>query len=288
MNLHTCFNPYFHQPACLFSYLIVCIFSSPLSADELEFPPLSYFYISAGNDNNNNRNIQLQLNIELEKHQQISAGLGKFLSDDAELDTTQKFIGIATNPYDSYSLGANYNIWGKTNALETKTIDIELFMNFEQWGISINPQVHKATFYNTDDSKKIDAFSKAISFASTYYGYKNYFIGLNYYINQYNDSFVLNDQKLTQISTIAQLLMSSLEKQRLGLILGHFFSWGSLEVNLTQSKASFLEGKTNTISFIADYQLTNQLNLNLITTRQTSSIDDDSLHAIDIGIGFNW
>ena len=257
---------------------------------------------SLGIDSDKNLNRQLQINIELPRYQQISAGYGNSVSSSSLLNTSQFFIGAATNPYEPFSLGAEYSKWGKDKGLEIRNLQTDLFINFEQWSLSLSPQISIVTFYGNGaeviDSGKYDLYSQGVSISSTFYGFEDYFIGFNYFRNQFADdpfffkTDTLKELALDQISESAQLLMTGLEKHHEGMSIGRFFSWGSVEIDFSHSKAALVDAQSNTFTFIIDYELTKQFSLNLITSRQTATSnalpDNSVFYAADFGFSMNW
>ncbi|MDH3327476.1 MAG: hypothetical protein OEM38_12275 [Gammaproteobacteria bacterium] len=267
---------------------------SLLFAIDNDTAPSSSITISTGRDSDNNINRQIQLFKELSSYQQISAGYGESTSDTSLLNTTQQFVSIATDPYKTFSIGAEYSFWGKSRALETRALKSDLFVNINEWGFSFSPQLNVATFYSENGNSKFDLYSQGASFSANYYGLENYFFSANYYINRFSDDpFSLSDQAqkdlvIDRVSESAQLLMSGLEKYYTGASLGRFFDWGSVEISWAESKSAFVEGKNHTTSILLDYEVNKRLSLNIIAARLTSSTDSYSLNSVDIGLTVQW
>ena len=257
-------------------------------ADDAEISPTSSAALSLGIDSDQNKNRQLQLNIELAQYQQLSAGYG-----DSLLNTSQYYIGIATSPYEAFSVGAEYSQWGKNNGLEIRSLQSDIYINSDQWSFSLSPQINVVTFYGNDTSIKYDLYSQGITLSTSYYGFEQYFISANYYINRFaDDPFFMRTQTskdlvISRISESAQLLMAGLEKHHEGISAARLFNWGSIEIDWTQSSAALVEEKTQTFSLIIDYQLSKRLTLSVITSQQ-SSANNTVLNSIDLGIAINF
>ena len=292
MNSH--FKSSLYRASLLF--MLSSLYSFAEAAEEIDTPPVSSITLNMGQDTDKNINRQLQLNIELTNYHQISTGYGDSTSSLSLFNTSQYFIGLATNPYNSFSIGTEYNQWGKNNGLEVRTLKSDVFINLSQWSFSLSPQISIATFYgngeNTSKTSNLD--SKGISISASYYGFKQYFFGANYFVNQFEENlFFTQDQVLTnftlsRISESAQLLISGLEKHHEGISAGRFFDWGSIEIDWIQSQAALVANKSNTTSLIIDYQLTNQLSLSLIASQQRLSGDNSALNALDLGLTIYW
>ena len=263
-----------------------------------DISPISSASVSLGTDTDNNQSRQVQLNAELAQYQQISAGYGYSTSNTSLLNTSQFFIGVATSPYEPFSLGTEYSKWGKDNGLEIRNLQTNLFINFNQWSLSLSPQISIVTFYGNGvgviGSGEYNLYSQGVSISSTYYGFEQYFLGINYFRNQFADdpfflkTDTLKELALNQISESAQLLMSGLEKHHEGISIGRFFNWGSVEIDFSQSQAALVNHKSNTLSFIIDYELTKKFNFSLISSRQTSNVSADALYGVDFGLSISW
>ncbi len=274
--------------------LLICLLPVQLWAEENDITPSSSIYFSAGLDTLENTNLQVQINLELSGFQQISAGYAETTSTNTQSNSSQRFVGLATSPYETFSMGTEFSIWGKEQVLETRSLRSDIFINLDSWSLSASPELNVVTiFYGTNNSKSRDIYAKGLSLSANYYGFENYFAGFNVYQNKFADYPFLDNEKIrdavfSRISTGTQLLMSGLEENHSRFSIGRFFNWGSLEFNWMKSKTSFIDSNTYIKSLLIDIQVNKTISLSIISSQQTSSDDSDTIYSIDIGSSIYW
>jgi len=277
---------------------LLLISTEKLLAEEQNDTPVFSVNLSLGVDSDNDKNQHFHFFLELPGQHQLSMGYGKSISNIELLNTTQQFISIATNPYETFSIGVDYSFWGKEKSLETRSLRNDLYLNLDYWSFSLSPQLNVVTFYGLNGTSKFDLYARAATVTATYYGFENLFLGVDYYNNRFaDDPFFFENQVpvsvvAQRLSTSAQLLMTSLERYRGGISVGYFFSWGSMELDWNQSNAWFINSRSYTTSLIIDYQLNKNLAFNLILSNQRSKADADlvsnDLNSLDIGMSIYW
>jgi len=285
-------------------YLLSLSYSSYASDsfEETELETQSSFGFSTSYNDDDNSDFSLDLNWEFPGHQNIWLIYSESESNQTGSDSESYQVGVSTDLYQTFSIGVEFSYLNVDDLLETRTLKNELSLSFENWGLSYNPQLTAISFKltRTSEDSYYDLYAMGHELAASYYGWQNNFINVRFFNNHISNPPASIENSAIHnliVSTFPQIILldirteflaTNLEKNRVALSLGHFFSWGNLIAQWMRSEFLYTDGYVSNIALSLDYQLHKSIGIDFGVGTQIYSIDNDKTNYLITGLRFFW
>ena len=279
---------------CLLLIVAICntIFPAIVKAEQQDMESItSVLYLDVSLDDADGTGFFLDTDLALSEIVRMSFGGGDSFASDYRVDekTSTYHVGVSVAPVNDFSIGIDYEHWGRDGSLTTESWRLDLVARYGDWSFRLSPEFRTIIVYTTS-SNQAELDSEAYGVNISYYSPSQWFVNLSHQNISYETDFrrpAINLFFLGVLSLQTLELMSVLNDSQTGVTLGYELNGGDqLGIDWLESDAVFDSVSYTNISLFYDKYLSDHWGAVFRVGQQrsdSSAINDLMIYSLSLG-----